>query len=106
LATDTEGQQQTAPPQRTERPQRDVQRRRRTFHPRARKRCAFCEKKALQIDYKKVDLLKNYMTDRGKIKPRRRTGLCARHQRRLTTAIKRARHLALLPFTIKYLRTS
>jgi small subunit ribosomal protein S18 len=56
----------------------------------------------LSIDYKNVDLLKRFITDEGKIRPRRQTGTCARHQRALATAIKRARHLALLPFTGKY----
>lgn len=54
--------------------------------------------------YKDVDLLRRYLTDRGKIRPRRQTGLCARDQRRLATAVKRARHLALLPFIPDVLR--
>jgi small subunit ribosomal protein S18 len=64
--------------------------------------CQFCSDKELTIDYKKVDLLKRYITDEGKIRPRRQTGACARHQRELASAIKRARHVALLPFTGKY----
>ncbi len=64
--------------------------------------CQFCTDKSLSIDYKNVDLLKRFITDEGKIRPRRQTGTCARHQRALATAIKRARHLALLPFTGKY----
>ena len=64
--------------------------------------CQFCTDKSLTIDYKNVDLLKRFITDEGKIRPRRQTGTCARHQRALATAIKRARHLALLPFTGKY----
>ena len=63
------------------------------------KMCAFCVEKNAQIDYKQVDLLRRYVTERGKIRPRRQTGMCARHQRRMATAIKRARYLALLPFT-------
>ncbi len=51
------------------------------------------------IDYKQADALRRYVTERGKIKPRRQTGMCARHQRVLAMSIKRARHLALLPFT-------
>jgi len=52
------------------------------------------------IDYKQTDLLRQFLTDRGKIRPRRQTGTCAKHQRQLSVAIKRARHLALLPFTV------
>ena len=53
------------------------------------------------IDYKQVDMLRGFLTDRGKIQPRRRTGTCAKHQRQLATAIKRARHLAMLPFVVE-----
>jgi small subunit ribosomal protein S18 len=53
----------------------------------------------VEIDYKDVGRLRRYINDRGKIEPRRKTGTCAKHQRRLTTALKRARVLALLPFT-------
>jgi small subunit ribosomal protein S18 len=67
----------------------------------SRKRCVFCEQKISQLDYKQVDWLRSFMTDRGKIRPRRQTGTCARHQRQLSVAIKRARHLALLPFVVK-----
>jgi small subunit ribosomal protein S18 len=63
-----------------------------------RKVCFFCANKNEAIDYKAPDKLRGYMSDRGKIEPRRRTGTCAKHQRALATAIKRARHLALLPF--------
>ena len=69
-------------------------------HRRGRKRvCAFCVDKIETIDYKDVNRLKKFITERGKILPRRITGNCAGHQRQLTTAIKRARHIALLPFT-------
>jgi small subunit ribosomal protein S18 len=61
--------------------------------------CQFCADKQLTIDYKKVDLLKRYITEDGKIRPRRQTGACARHQRVVAAAVKRARHIALLPFT-------
>jgi small subunit ribosomal protein S18 len=61
--------------------------------------CAFCVEKNASIDYKQVDVLRRYVTERGKIRPRRQTGMCAKHQRRMSTAIKRARHLALLPYT-------
>ena len=68
--------------------------------------CQFCVDKELAIDYKNTDLLKRYINDSGKIRPRRQTGTCARHQRRLATAIKRARHIALLPFTGESLEDS
>lgn len=61
--------------------------------------CPFCEQKVKEVDYKQVDELRHYLTERGKIKPRRKNATCAKHQRRLAVAIKRARHLALLPFT-------
>lgn len=64
-----------------------------------RKVCAFCVDNTIVIDYKDPMRLRRYVTERGKIEPRRKTGTCARHQRRITVAIKRARHLALLPFT-------
>ena len=63
-----------------------------------RKVCSFCVGKVRDIDYKGADKLRGYISDRGKIEPRRRTGTCAKHQRILVTAIKRARHLALLPY--------
>jgi small subunit ribosomal protein S18 len=62
--------------------------------------------KAKDIPYKDVGLLRRFVSDRGKIEPRRKTGTCARHQRRLTTSIKRARHLALLPFTAEHIRVT
>ncbi len=66
---------------------------------RRRKRvCAFCANPAETISYKDVAKLRKYVSERGKILPRRVTGTCAQHQRALTTAIKRARHIALLPF--------
>lgn len=66
----------------------------------ARKKvCGFCVDKVEDIDYKDIARLRRYMSERGKILPRRVTGTCARHQRELTVAIKRARHLALLPYT-------
>lgn len=63
-----------------------------------RKVCAFCVEKATSIDYKAHLKLRKFLTDRAKIIPRRTSGTCARHQRMLATAIKRARHMALLPF--------
>ena len=62
-----------------------------------RKFCSFCKNKTEVIDYKEPGKLRYYISDRGKISPRRKTGTCARHQRLLATAIKRARHLALMP---------
>lgn len=64
-----------------------------------KKVCAFCVEKAETIDYKDVAKLRKFTSDRAKILPRRVTGTCARHQRELTTAIKRARQIALLPYT-------
>ena len=63
-----------------------------------RKVCGFCADKIRTADYKDIKRLQRFVSDRGKILPRRRTGTCARHQRSLTVAIKRARHMALLPF--------
>ena len=63
-----------------------------------RKVCSFCVDKVEEIDYKDVAKLRRYVTERGKILPRRISGTCAKHQRQLTTAIKRARQAALLPF--------
>ncbi|WAM33373.1 30S ribosomal protein S18 [Caldicellulosiruptor morganii] len=63
--------------------------------------CSFCVERIYDIDYKDVNRLKKFLTERGKIMPRRTTGNCARHQRQLTRAIKRARILALLPFTVE-----
>ncbi|WP_297435477.1 30S ribosomal protein S18 [uncultured Clostridium sp.] len=64
-----------------------------------KKVCAFCVEKATEIDYKDVPKLKKYITESGKILPRRISGACAKHQRTLTEAIKRSRNIALLPFT-------
>ncbi len=71
----------------------------------ARKKvCGFCVDKVENIDYKDIARLRRYMSERGKILPRRVTGTCARHQRELTVAIKRARHLALLPYVTDMLK--
>lgn len=66
-----------------------------------RRFCRFCAEKIEYIDYKDTRTLKGYITERGKILPRRMTGVCARHQRELTEAIKRARNIALLSFVEK-----
>ena len=63
-----------------------------------RKVCAFCVEKATAIDYKDTAKLKKFITEKGKMLPRRMTGVCAKHQRTLSSAIKRARLVALLPF--------
>lgn len=64
-----------------------------------RKVCGFCVDNIDEVDYKDIARLRRYISERGKIEPRRKLGTCARHQRSLTVAIKRARHVALLPFT-------
>ncbi|MGI5876611.1 MAG: 30S ribosomal protein S18 [Dethiobacteria bacterium] len=64
-----------------------------------KKICSFCVDKVQYIDYKQGDKLRRFITERGKILPRRISGNCARHQRQLTTAIKRARQIALLPYS-------
>lgn len=69
-----------------------------------RKVCIFCVDKVKSIDYKEPPRLRRFISDRGKIESRRKTGTCARHQRQLTEAIKRARHLALIPFTAEHIR--
>ncbi|MDB4897254.1 MAG: ribosomal protein [Firmicutes bacterium] len=66
-----------------------------------RRVCSFCVDKVESIDYKDANRLKRYITERGKILPRRISGNCAAHQRQLTQAIKRARIVALLPFTVE-----
>jgi len=69
-----------------------------------RRVCLFCRDKIKDIDYKDPALLRPYISDRGKITPRRKSGACAKHQRRLAMAIKRARHLALLPYVSVHIR--
>ena len=69
-----------------------------------RRVCLFCQDKIENIDYKDTALLRAYISDRGKIAPRRKSGACARHQRRLAIAIKRARHLALLPYVSAHIQ--
>lgn len=71
---------------------------RRRFNRRRKKRCYFTDNKVTHIDFKNVDLLKRFISDRGKILPRRVTGTKAIYQRELAVCIKRARHMALLPF--------
>ncbi|MCH8940254.1 MAG: 30S ribosomal protein S18 [Chloroflexi bacterium] len=78
----------------------------RRFYPPRRRVCAFCVEKKIVIDYKNVSMLRRYLTERARISPRRRSGTCARHQRILAEAIKRARLLALLPFTPDHMRAT
>jgi len=68
-----------------------------------RKVCSFCVNHVKEINYKNISMLNSYVSDRGKIESRRRTGTCARHQRALATAIKRARHIALLPYAPEHI---
>jgi len=74
--------------------------RKRTRKPKKRV-CNFCVDKAVAIDYKEIDKLRRFITERGKILPRRISGNCAKHQRLMTEAVKRARNIALLPYTIE-----
>ena len=76
----------------------------RTRYVSRRKVCIFCTNKSEIIDYKDAGKLRNFVSTRGKIEPRRRSGTCAKHQRALATAIKRARHLALLPYVPEHVR--
>ncbi|MGD2155922.1 MAG: 30S ribosomal protein S18 [Anaerolineales bacterium] len=76
---------------------------RRRYYSRPRT-CQFCTDPSLVIDYKQTDVLRRFIVGDGKIRPRRQTGTCAKHQRKLAKAIKRARHIALMPFTGEVLR--
>ena len=69
-----------------------------------RRVCAFCMDNVQYIDYKDTARLRRFLSERGKIEPRRKTGTCAKHQRWLTTALQRARELALLPYTAEHVR--
>ena len=73
------------------------------FNPKFRKMrkkvCALCANKDLVLDYKNADQLKKFVNEKGKILPRRATGACAKHQRAITLTVKRARHIAILPYT-------
>jgi len=68
------------------------------------RQCRFCANPNMQIDYKDIETLSRFVSDHGKIRSRRQTGTCAKHQRQLAREIKKARHLALLPFTGESLR--
>ncbi len=69
-----------------------------------RKVCTFCVDKVQRIDFKDVGRIRRYISERGKIDPRRKSGTCAKHQRMLTAALKRARHMAMLPYTADHVR--
>ncbi|HEY6958348.1 MAG TPA: 30S ribosomal protein S18, partial [Candidatus Limnocylindria bacterium] len=69
-----------------------------------RRVCSFCVEKVQRIDYKDVGRIRRYISERGKIDPRRKSGTCAKHQRMLTEALKRARFMALLPYTAEHVR--
>src|ERR671936_2006760 len=69
-----------------------------------RRVCSFCVEKVQRIDFKDVGRIRRYISDRGKIDPRRKSGTCAKHQRMLTTALKRARLMAMLPYTADHVR--
>jgi small subunit ribosomal protein S18 len=71
-----------------------------------RKVCIFCVEHVREIDYKDASRLRRFLSDRGKIEPRRKTGTCAKHQRRLSTALKNARYMAMLPYTAAHIRGS
>src|SRR6476620_9207639 len=71
-----------------------------------RKVCQFCVDKVKEVDYKDLIRLRRFLSERGKIEPRRKTGTCAAHQRSLNVALKRARQLALLPFTAEHIRVT
>jgi small subunit ribosomal protein S18 len=75
-------------------------------YPPRRRVCQFCVDKVQHIDYKDVPRLRRYLSDRAKIEPRRKTGTCAHHQRGLSEALKRARFMALLPYTADHIRLS
>lgn len=94
--------EETARPERSGGPRERGERRPRSRFGRARGRrrvCRFCADKGLPLDYKWTDILETFVSERGRIVPSRTTGTCAKHQRRLTVAIKRARNAALLPYS-------
>jgi len=68
--------------------------------------CPFCVNKVHTIDYKEISQLRRFISDRGRMEPRRKTGVCAKHQRALSVALKRARHIALLPYTPEHIRVT
>lgn len=81
-----------------------ARRRPRGRYGRRRKVCMFCVEHVTAIDYKDVGKLRRFLSDRARIEPKRKLGTCAKHQRALSQALKRARHLALLPYTAEHIR--
>jgi len=93
-----------APPDAARGPAGDQERPKRRGGGRRRRVCIMCADKIKVVDYKNVSFLRRYVSDRGRIETRRKTSACAKHQRALSSAIKRARHLALLPYTAGHVR--
>ncbi len=83
-----------------------ARRRPRGRYGRRRRVCSFCVEHVTVIDYKDVNRLRRFLSDRGRIEPKRKLGTCAKHQRALSQALKRARHLALLPYTAEHIRAT
>jgi len=103
VAAPARGEERRAP---RDREGGDGQRRRGGGFGRGRRRaCVMCVEKMAFIDYKDFSFLRRFLSDRGRIESRRKSGTCAKHQRALAQAIKRARHLALLPYTAEHVRT-
>ena len=96
-AAETAETQQAAQDTAEKKTERTARTRRKPMH-RRKKVCRFCAKNAAPLDYKDTETLRQLISERGKILPRRVTGCCAKHQRAVTTAVKRARHIALLPY--------
>ncbi len=92
MADNQEERESNSRPRRRPRQERSYTRHNRRF-------CEFCAEEIEDIDYKDIDMIQKYVTESGRILGRGRTGACAKHQRMLTRAIKRARHLAMLPYT-------
>ena len=103
------GEERRAPREREAGDSQDRQRRRGGggggFGRGRRRACVMCVEKMTSIDYKDFSFLRRFLSDRGRIESRRKSGTCAKHQRGLAQAIKRARHLALLPYTAEHIRT-
>jgi small subunit ribosomal protein S18 len=78
----------------------DKNQKRRGFRPRRRKVCFFCTNPSVRIDFKDVDLMRKFISDRGKIMPKRRTGSCPKHQREIARQVKKGREIALLPYFV------
>jgi len=107
VAAPERGEERRAPREREAGDSQDRQRRRGGggFGRGRRRACVMCVEKMTSIDYKDFSFLRRFLSDRGRIESRRKSGTCAKHQRGLAQAIKRARHLALLPYTAEHVRT-